>query len=199
MRYMQFIPVISCALLFTSTVIADDKHAHKPMDMQEMMAIYEKLATPGEPHKLLASLAGSWTTQTKEWMDPQKPPVESTGSSDGKILLDGRFLQQENSGSMHGKPYAGVWTIGYDNLLKRYVSTWIATMGTGIFMMDGTASEDGRTITFTGQHAEVGGGHMTHRAIWKIMDNNTQEFVMYGTHHGGKEMKMLETTYTRKQ
>jgi hypothetical protein len=39
---------------------------------------------------------------------------------------------------------------------------------------------------------------MTHRAIWKIVDNNTQEFVMYGTHHGGKEMKMFETIYTRK-
>ncbi|SDX06816.1 DUF1579 domain-containing protein [Nitrosomonas communis] len=164
-----------------------------------MMATYQKLATPGEHHKLLTGLAGSWTTKTKEWMDPQKPPVESTGASNGKVLLDGRFLQQESSGSMHGEPYTGIWTIGYDNLLKRYVSTWIATMGTGIFQMDGTASEDGKTITFTGQHAEVGGGQMTHRAIWKIVDSNTQEFVMYGTHHGGQEMKMLETVYTRKQ
>ncbi|HLP81971.1 MAG TPA: DUF1579 family protein, partial [Nitrosomonas sp.] len=61
------------------------------------------------------------------------------------------------------------------------------------------ASDDGKTITFTGQHAELGGGQMAHRAIWKIVDNNTQEFVMYGTHHGGQEMKMLETVYTRKQ
>ncbi len=198
MRYMQLMLVISCALLFASTVVADDKHTHKPTDIQEMMAIYEKLATPGEPHKLLASLAGSWTTKTKEWMDPQKPPVESIGSSVAKILLDGRFLQQENDGSMHGKPYAGIWTVGYDNLLKRYVSTWIATMGTGIFMMDGTASEDGKTITFTGQHAEVGGGHMTHRAIWKIINKDAKEFIMYGTHHGGKEMKMMEILYTRK-
>ncbi|GKS68114.1 hypothetical protein W03_01180 [Nitrosomonas sp. PY1] len=199
MRYMQFTLVIFCALLFTSTVIADDKSAHKPMDMQEMIAAYEKLATPGEPHKLLGSLAGSWTAKTREWIDSQKPPVESTGVSNGKVLLNGRFLQQEYSGTMHGKPYVGIWTVGYDNLLDRYVSTWIATMGTGIFIMDGTASEDGRTITFTGQHAELGGGHMTHRAIWKIIDNSTQEFVMYGTHHGGKEMKIFETIYTRKQ
>jgi hypothetical protein len=198
MRNIQFILVISWALLFTSTVIADDKHAHKSMDMQEVMAAYEKLATPGEPHKQLAKLEGSWAAKSKEWMDPGKPAVESTGSAEMKMLLGGRFLQQESSGSMHGKPYSGIWTVGYDNLLKRYVSTWIATMGTGIFSMDGTASEDGKTITFTGQHDEIGGGHMTHRAIWKIVDNNTQEFVMYGTHHGGKEMKMFETIYTRK-
>ena len=199
MRCLHLLPVISCAFLFTSTVVADDKNAHKSLDMQEMIATYQKMAMPGEQHKLLTGLAGSWTTKTKEWMDPQKPPVESIGSSDGKVLLGGRFLQQESSGSMHGEPYVGIWTIGYDNLLNRYVSTWIATMGTGIFQMDGTASADGKTITFTGQHAELGGGQMAHRAIWKIVDNNTQEFVMYGTHHGGQEMKMLETVYTRKQ
>ena len=33
---------------------------------------------------------------------------------------------------------------------------------------------------------------MTHRAVWKIVDSNTQTFDMYGTHQGGKEMKMME-------
>ena len=37
------------------------------------------MAVPGEPHKLFASLAGSWTTTTKEWMEPGKPPTEATG------------------------------------------------------------------------------------------------------------------------
>ena len=50
------------------------------MDMQAMMETYKKLATPGEPHKQFASLAGSWTTKTKEWMEPGKPPTESTGT-----------------------------------------------------------------------------------------------------------------------
>jgi len=40
---------------------------------------------------------------------------------------------------------------------------------------------------------------MTHRAVWKIVDSNTQTFDMYGTHEHGKEMKMMEITYTRKQ
>lgn len=187
-------------LLPSTSALADSaKHEHKPLDSQEMMEAYAKLATPGEPHKLLASLTGSWVTKNKEWMDPEKPFVESTGSADIEMLLGGRFQQQTITGSMFGKPNTGIWTIGYDNLLKKYVSTWINTMGTQIFMMDGTASTDGKVITFTGQHAEVGGGNMTHRAIWKIEDSNNQEFVMYGTHKGGKEMKMLETTYVRKQ
>ena len=78
-------------------------------------------------------------------------------------------------------------------------STWMDSMGTGIFVMEGTASADGKTITLKGSHPEPGGGQMTHRAVWKIVDNNTQTFDMYGTHGHGKEMKMMEITYTRKQ
>jgi hypothetical protein len=115
-----------------------------------------------------------------------------------KMLVDGRFLQQEFNGNMMGKPYNGVGITGYDNLRKKYVSSWIDSMGTGIFLMEGTASADGKTITLKGRHAEPGGGRMNHRAVWKLLDNNTQTFDMYGTHGHGKAMKMMEITYTRK-
>jgi len=198
MRF-TFVPLTCLVLLIVaSPVIAKDKKAEKQMDPQAMMEVYKKLATPGEPHKLFASLAGSWETKTKEWMEPGKPPTESTGSAEMKMLLDGRFLYQEFNGNMMGQPFSGVGIDGYDNLRKRYVSTWIDTIGTGIFQMEGMASADGKTITLKGQHAELGGGQMTHRAVWKIVDSNTQTFDMYGTHHGGKEMKMMEITYTKK-
>ena len=198
MRIRHFILTILCMALTLSPALAKDKKAEKPMDPQAMMEAYQKLATPGEPHKLFATLTGSWTTATKEWMEPGKPPMESTGSVDMKMLLEGRFLQQEFSGNMMGQPYSGIGLSGYDNLRKRYVSTWIDSMGTGIFMMEGTASADGKTITLKGQHPELGGGQMSHRAVWKIVDANTQTFEMYGAHGHGKETKMMEITYTRK-
>jgi hypothetical protein len=187
-----------CLVVTASLAIAKEKKPAQ-MDPQAMMEEYKKLAMPGEPHKQLASLAGSWTTQTKEWMEPGKPPAEASGSADIKMLLDSRFLQQEFSSTMMGQPYTGIGITAYDNLRKRYVSTWIDSVGTGIFMMEGTASADGKTITLKGSHPEPGGGKMTHRAVWKIVDSNNQTFDMYGTHRGGKEMKMREITYTRKQ
>jgi hypothetical protein len=199
MRFTSVALTCLCMVLATGPVLAKDKKSEKQMDPQVMMETFKKLSTPGEPHKQLASLAGSWTTKTKEWMEPNKPPMESTGSVEMKTLLDGRFLQQEFTGDMMGQPYSGIGTSGYDNLRKRYVSTWIDSMGTGIFSMEGTASDDGKTITLKGQHDVPGGGHMTHRAIWKLVDANTQIFEMYGTHGHGKEMKMMEITYTRKQ
>jgi len=198
MRYLQLTLMSLCIMLAASVAMAKGKKAEKSMDPQAMMEVYTKLAAPGEQHKQLASLAGSWTTKTKEWMEPNKPPTESTGSAEMKILLDGRFLQQELTGQMMGQPFSGIEITAYDNLLKRYVTSWMSTMGTGIFTMEGTASTDGKTITLKGQHAEPGGGYMKHRAIWKIVDSNTQTFDMYGTYPGGKEWKMMEMTYTRK-
>jgi len=198
MRLTHFTVTGLCLVLTVSVAMAKDKKPEKQMDPQAMMEMYQKLATPGEPHKLFASLAGSWTTKTKEWMEPGKPPTESTGTAEMKMLLDGRFLQQEFTSQMMGQPFSGIGIDGYDNLRKRYVTTWIDTMGTGIFQMEGTASADGKTITLKGRHDEPGGGQMTHRAVWKIVDSNTQSFDMYGTHKQGKEMKMLEIAYTRK-
>jgi len=199
MRF-RFVPLTCLALLLlASPVMAKEKKQTKQMDQQAEMEAYMKLATPGEPHKLFATLAGSWTTANKEWMEPGKPPTESTGTAEMKMLLDGRFLYQEFSGNMMGQPFSGVGIDAYDNMTKKYTTAWMDTMGTGIFMMEGTASADGKTITLRGSHPEPGGGKMTHRAVWKIVDNNTQTFDMYGAHHGGKEMKVLEITYSRKQ
>jgi hypothetical protein len=188
-----------CLVMSASLVTAKEKKPQKQMDPQAMMEVYKKLATPGEPHKVFASLAGSWTTQTKEWMEPGKPPMESTGSCEEKVLLDGRFLQQECTGEMMGQPYTGIGVTGYDNHTKKYVSTWMDSMGTGIFVMEGTGSPDGKTVKLKGGHQDPIEGTMKHHAVWKIVDANTQVFELWGSGKHTKDMKMMEITYTRKQ
>lgn len=196
-RHIVMIPL--CLTLTVSPVLAKEKKHEKHMDPQAVMELWKQAATPGEPHKLFATLAGSWTTATKEWMEPGKPPMESTGTAELKMLLDGRFLYQEFNGQLMGQPFNGIGIDGYDNIRKKYVTAWMDSMGTGLFIMEGTASRDGRTISLQGSHAEPGGGKMTHRAVWNISDANSQTFTMYGAHHGQKEMKMMEITYSRKQ
>ncbi len=197
--HSRILAVIALGIMLTvSPALAKEKKHDKKMDPQEMMEVWKKLGTPGEPHKLFASIAGSYTTHTKEWMEPGKPPMESDGTADSKMLLDGRFLYQEYHAQMMGQPFHGIGIDGYDNLTKKYVTAWIDSMGTGIFFMEGTASADGKTITLWGSHPEPGGGKMTHRAVWKITDANSQTFEMYGAHGKEKEMKFLEIVYTRK-
>ena len=199
MRF-RFVSFSCLALaLIASPIMAKEKKHEKPMDPQQMMEIWKQAAVPGEPHKLFAGLAGTWSTTTKEWVEPGKPPTESTGTAELKMLLDGRFLYQEYNGEMMGQPYSGIGIDAYDNMTKKYTTAWMDSMGTGIFIMQGTAGADGRTITLKGSHPEPGGGQMSHRAVWKIIDHDNQTFDMYGTHHGGKEMKVMEIVYTRKQ
>ena len=198
MRITHFTLIGLCVVLSVSVSMAKEKQPDQ-MDKQAMMDTYKKLAIPGEPHKQLASLAGSWTTKTKEWMDPSKPPMESTGTCEEKVLLDGRFLQQECTGDMMGQPFTSIGVTGYDNFTKKYVTTWMSSMGTGIFVMEGTGSADGKTITLHGSHKDPMGGDMKHHALWKFVDANTQTFEMYGAHGNDKDMKMMEITYNRKQ
>lgn len=51
----------------------------REMDMEEMMEVYRKLGAPGAPHRHLASLAGSWTTRTRAWMEPGNPRWRARG------------------------------------------------------------------------------------------------------------------------
>ena len=199
MRFTQIALICFCLMITASFAIAGEENQAGKMDKQKMTEMYQKFAAPGEPHKQLASLAGSWTTKTKMWMEPNKPPTESTGSCEQKMLLDGRYLQQECTGEMMGGPFTGIGVTGYDNQTKKYVSTWMDSMGTGIFFMEGTGSPDGKTFTQKGSHADPVQGQIKHRAVTKIVDNNTEVFEMYAAGKDGKEMKMMEITYTRKQ
>jgi hypothetical protein len=167
-------------------------------DMQAVMAVYHKLATPGAPHKLLAGTAGSWNTRTRSWMEPGKPPMESTGTCEQKMLLGGRYLQQEFSGNMMGMPFNGIGVTGYDNHKQRYVSTWMDSMSTGIFYFEGPAGADGRSFTQECIYHDPVRGMVKWRSVTKVVDDDTHLFEMYVTDKSDKEEKMMEITYTRK-
>ena len=179
--------------------MAEERKQKGKMGMEAMMKVYKKLGTPGAPHKQLAGLAGSWTTKTKAWMEPDKPPMEGTGTCEQRMLLDGRYLQQEYTGEMMRSPFTGINVIGYDNYTKKYVSTWIDSMSTGIYYFEGTASANGKIITQKSSYDDPVRGPMVWRSVTRIVDSNTLNYEMYLTPKRGKEEKMMEMTVTRKQ
>lgn len=168
------------------------------IDMQAMMEVYKKVGTPGEHHKLLAKLEGSWTTRTRGWLEG-KPAMESTGTCEQKLVLDGRYLQQFYTGDMMGVPFTGINLLGYNNHTKKYESVWIDSMSTAIYFFVGTGSADGRTITQECSYDDPVKGPAVWRSVTRIKDDNTLEFEMFITPKGGKEEKMMEMTVTRKE
>ncbi|MGA7826625.1 MAG: DUF1579 domain-containing protein [Geobacteraceae bacterium] len=170
--------------------------ARKEMDMQAMMDMYHDLAIPSAAHKLLSRMEGSWDVKSTCWMAPGSP-VESSGTSEQKMVLDGRFLQQEFAGDMMGSPFDGIGYLGYDNHKGKYVSTWMDTMGTGIYYFEGSAGSDGRSITLTCDFDDPVQGPVTWRTVTRLWDDDSMKFEMYSTNSSGKEEKMAEMTYTR--
>jgi len=173
--------------------------AEQKMDMQSKTELFKELATPGAPHRLLALLAGSWNTRHRYWMEPDQPSTESSGFCEQKMILDGRFLQQEFSGEMMGSPFTGFGVLGYDNNTKKYVSTWLDNMGTGIYYFEGSAGADGKSIVQTCKYDNSVDDTTEWRSVTRLVDDNTYAVEMYGTDQSGKERKIMEGTYTRKQ
>ena len=179
--------------------MAKESAQKKKMDMQTMMEVYQELATPGPPHQLLAGMTGSWDVRSSCSMEPGKPPMESTGTSEQTMILGGRFLQQEFSGDLMGSPFTGIGAVGYDNHTGKYVSTWMDTMGNGIYYFEGTASADGKTITQKSKYDDPVQGPVEWRSVTRIVNDDTLEFEMYSIDQSGNEQKMAKMTYTRKK
>jgi hypothetical protein len=169
------------------------------MDIQAMMDVNQKLASPGAPHELLARMAGSWNTKGKAWMEFGAPPTEFTGTSEQKMTLGGRFLQQEYAAKLMGSPYNGIGINGYDNHKQKYVSTWMDSMGTGIMVFEGNHEADGNTITQECRFDDPVKGPVKWRSVTRIVDDDTHLFEMYTTDAGGKEEKMMEIIYSRRK
>jgi hypothetical protein len=100
---------------------------------------------------------------------------------------------------MMGSPFNGIGFTGYDNNTKKYVSTWMDSMSTGILFFEGTADAGGKTITQKSRYNDPAKGPAEWRSVTRIVDDNTEIFEMFNSVKGGKEEKMMEITYTRKK
>lgn len=176
----------------------------KPAMSAEELAMMEKwgaFMTPGEPHKMLASLAGSWATQTTFWMAPEAPPTTTDGASQLEMILDGRYLAEKNSGMFNEMPFLGNGLTGYDNMKKKYVATWIDNMGTGIMVSEGTYDAASKTFEFMGVAPDpMAGEYKPMKTVHKLAGSDRMVVEMSSPTPDGKGWwKTMEITYTRKK
>jgi hypothetical protein len=186
----------------SATVVKDETPADaaKPMDSAAMMKAWEAYATPGDMHKMLASETGSWTTENTMWMMPNDPkPMKTTGSADIKMGMGGRYQIGMHKGNFMGQPFEGTSTVGYNNASKKFESTWVDNMGTGVMFMTGAYDAATKTVNYTGQCTDpMTGKEKTYRETWTVVDNNTRKMEMFDTDPSGKEFKSMEMTIKRK-
>ena len=171
-----------------------------PPDEKAMMDAMMKAGTPGQPHKKLEPMVGSFDVKAKMWMDPSKPAEESTGKSENKWVLGNRFVQQSYEGTVMGQPFTGMGYTGYDNITKKYTGTWMDSQSTAVMNTTGESDAAGKVMTFTGTMIDPMTGKackMTEKVT--VTDNDHHMLEMWGPDPSGKNYKMMEISYTRKK
>ena len=153
--------------------------------------------TPGEIHKMLARSAGDWKEDVTTWMKPGAASTTSSATAKMEMIMGGRYLQTTHKGNFSGMPFEGVGILAYDNAAKKFISTWIDNMGTGLMTLEGKWDNNTKSIEFKGKDVDpLTGKDLDVREVFKIIDDNNQVVEMYGV-QDGKEYKSMQIKFTR--
>lgn len=172
--------------------------APPPLSPEEAMKKMTEAATPGEAHKRLQGIVGNWKTTSSFWMEPGKKPEVSKGSAKHEWILGKRFVRQEYKGKFAGQSFVGQGLVGYDNVKKQYVSTWIDSMGTGVMLAEGSYNAAANQIEMgTKYSCPMTGGDRSGRTVTRFINKNEFVFEMFDKTPDGVEVKVMEIHYKR--
>jgi len=178
-RKVNYMTFVIAGALFACSAISEDKPAtaDSKTSKEDMMKKVEAAATPGPAHKALESLAGDWNAEGKCWASPDGSPTTSKGVSKVHWVLGGRFLQEDFSGEYMGKSFRGMGLTGYDNLKKKYVSSWVDDMSTGLFTTEGTADAAGKVLPFEGRWMTRSLAKLISQSNWLSMSSTRTDIL----------------------
>ncbi len=199
-RRVAFALVVSIALVLVPAAAQEKKEPAMTAEEKALMEKWNAYATPGAPQKLLEQRAGSWVAKVTLWTAPGAPPLVSDATSESKMILGGRYVEDVSTGNVNGMPFEGRGICGYDNLSKKYVYAWIDNMGTGIMVGKGTYDPKTRSISYRAEAPDVMTGKMkTVRGVDTFVDADTFKSEMFDKGPDGKEFKAMEIVYKRKK
>ena len=199
---MRHTTAIAAALMLCSGLAVHSAVGQQQSDaaMQDMMKKWQEMMTPGAQHKMLAGMEGTWDAETKMWMGPGDPEV-TKGTASMKMVLGGRFLQQEISSTMMGRPFHGIGFTGYDNNDKKFVGFWIDDFGTSISTMEGSLNQKGDVLTMYGKMDEptTGEHDKTVKYVTRTIDKDRVVLEIHDLSIGEPNTKVMETVYVRRK
>ena len=175
-----------------STTVAD-----APVDSATQMKAWMAYMTPGKEHAMLASQVGNWKEDMTMWMSEGAPAKKYTSTSTNKMIFNGLYQESVHKGNIDGMAFEGRSIMSFDNAKKKFVSSWIDNMGSGIMHMEGTYDSTNKMITMMGNAVDpVNGKTIDMKETMTFIDDKTVILEMYET-RGGKERKNMEIKMTK--
>lgn len=209
--------VVAVSLVAFATALAQEKKPEAPAPagktgqppttqpagekaVKEMMAKWMEVNQPGPPHETFKKWAGEWESASRFWMTPDAPPSESKGRAEFELLYGGRYLLGRHKIEMPEGSFEGMSLDAYDNVKKKYVSMWIDSLSTGVYLMTGTADAAGKVWNYAGTMDDpLTGEDKPTRMVMRWLNDDTVVMEMFEKPAGKDEFKNMEMTYTRKK
>jgi Protein of unknown function (DUF1579) len=176
---------------------ADD--AKSPPTPAAVLKLLADAGKPGPEHQKLQPLVGDWSFTMKMWTDPSQSPAELKGTVERKWIMDGRFVQETVKGECNGKSFEGLGLIGYHSGEKKFSTVracgLCGTISHGFSSFD---SSGAKLVSATEECCPVSGQKIKGRDEVTIESNDRIVTNIFKT-LDGKEVKVMEIVYTRKQ
>jgi hypothetical protein len=151
-------------------------------------------------HLQLSRLAGKWEGTAKTWFEPDSVADESPMAGTMKLVLDGRFIVHEYTGSMNGKPLEGLALYGYHLELQRFQSAWIDSFHNGSAIMFSEGTRGGDRMEVLGSYAYVSPEEEQKwgwRTDLQFVTDDELKITAYNVSPEGEEQKATEVVYRR--
>ena len=207
--YLKFLLILFIlAAGIHSPAQAQEKPAAAPLkvDMLDDAAIskIEKSSEPSSQHQLLSTLKGSWYYEIQYWSKGGADPQVSTGTVKNDMVLGGRFLLSKTSLILNvggqNIPYEAWSLLGYDTASQAFTSVWADTMHTNLATGSGTFNESSNTIEEKGSFTNpLTGKKLNYRSELQFIDGGAHKRTFFIPNAAGKEFKVIEITFERRQ
>ena len=153
---------------------------------------------PGPAHQRLAKLVGEWETASRFTM-PGRDAVESKGQSKFTLVLGGRFLSEDDRGTMNGGEFSSVKLWGFNTASQKYESVWTHTGATSMMTMTGASQDAGKTVVYDASYEGASGRREQMTITMKIADDDHFSVTVVAKVPGDDPAPTFETSYSRKK
>lgn len=158
-------------------------------------------AKPVEQHKLLESLEGVWDADIKIFRNPDQSPLTYSVQETVRAVCGGLFITVETEGGDKETGFSSRAIYGYEAKMSRYNGVLADKSGATWTKLEGQASKDGKTVTFTGEGPDLRYVEKNSKFeyVWTFGKKGERTTVVTIIEDDGKRTKWAEIAYKFKK
>ena len=198
MKMLPIVALVATALSLAGPSFAQQAGKSPSAKAAAVARAMDNAMTPGDYQKRLEPMVGSFDVRVLIWVDPGKPPIETSASAVSTWVLGNRFVQTMLVGGPSADAFNAIGYIGYDNAAKQYQAAWMDDGSTAVTLYTGGFSADGKSATVKASVMNASTGKPTPLELRMSLGANGGHVTqLWGMGLGTKMFKMMELQYTR--